>query len=203
MPVKVKICGVRTVADARAAVDSGADFLGLNFHPASPRCLDEDAAASIAAAVSGVRLVGVFVDAPRAQMERLASRLALWGVQLHGDEEPAACRGFGTRTIKAIRARPGEDLAARAAPYDTDYLLLDTFVAGQPGGTGVALDLARGSGIASERLFVAGGLRPETVAEAVRTLRPFAVDVASGVESAPGIKDHGKIEDFIRRAKAA
>jgi phosphoribosylanthranilate isomerase len=203
VPVKVKICGVRTVADARAAVDSGADFLGLNFHPASPRCLDEDAAASIAAAVSGVRLVGVFVDAPRAQMERLASRLALWGVQLHGDEEPAACRGFGTRTIKAIRARPGEDLAARAAPYDTDYLLLDTFVAGQPGGTGVALDLARGRGIASERLFVAGGLRPETVAEAVRTLRPFAVDVASGVESAPGIKDHGKIEDFIRRAKAA
>jgi phosphoribosylanthranilate isomerase len=203
VPLKVKICGVRTVADARAAVDSGADFLGLNFHPASPRYVDEDAAASIAAAVSGVRLVGVFVDAPRADMERLANRLALWGVQLHGDEEPAACRGFRTRTIKAIRARPGEDLAGAAAPYDTDYLLLDTFVAGQPGGTGVALDPARARGLASERLFVAGGLRPETVAEAVRLLRPFAVDVASGVESAPGIKDHGKIEDFIRRAKAA
>jgi len=147
--------------------------------------------------------VGVFVDAPRAEMERLAHRLALWGVQLHGDEEPAACRGFGARTIKAVRARPGEELAARAATYDTDYLLLDTFVAGQPGGTGVALDLTRARGLASERLFVAGGLRPETVAEAVRLLRPFAVDVASGVESAPGIKDHGKIEDFIRRAKAA
>jgi phosphoribosylanthranilate isomerase len=201
--VKVKICGVRTVADARAAVDSGADFLGLNFHPASPRYLDEDSAAAIAAAVSGVRLVGVFVDAPRAEMERLASRLALWGVQLHGDEEPAACHGLGARTIKAIRARPGDDLAARAAPYDTDYLLLDTFVAGQPGGTGVGLDLARARGLASDRLFLAGGLRPETVEEAVRLLHPFAVDVASGVESAPGVKDHGKIEDFIRRAKAA
>ena len=203
MSVKVKICGVRTVADARAAVDSGADFLGLNFHPASPRYVDEGTAASIAAAVSGVRLVGVFVDASRADMERLTKRLALWAVQLHGDEGPDVYRGFGARTIKAIRARPGDNLAARAAMYDTDYLLLDTFVAGQPGGTGVALDLARGRGIASERLFVAGGLRPETVAEAVRTLRPFAVDVASGVESAPGIKDHGKIEDFIRRAKAA
>jgi len=203
VPVKVKICGVRTVADARAAADSGADFLGLNFHPASPRYVDEDAAASIAAAVSSVRLVGVFVDAPRADMERLAKRLALWGVQLHGDEQPAICRGFEARTIKAIRARPGEDLAARAATYDTDYLLLDTFVAGQPGGTGVALDPVRAQGLASDRLFLAGGLRPETVAEAVRLLRPFAVDVASGVESAPGIKDHGKIEDFIRRAKAA
>jgi phosphoribosylanthranilate isomerase len=203
VPVKVKICGVRTVADARAAVDSGADFLGLNFHPTSPRSVDEDTAAAIAAAVSGVHLVGVFVDASREEMEGLATRLALWAVQLHGDEGPAVYRGFGARTIKAIRARPDEDLAARAATYHTDYLLLDTFVAGQPGGTGVALDPASARGLASDRLFVAGGLRPETVAEAVRLLRPFAVDVASGVERAPGIKDHGKIEDFIRRAKAA
>jgi phosphoribosylanthranilate isomerase len=203
VPVKVKICGVRTVADARAAVDSGADFLGLNFHPTSPRYVDEDTAAAIAAAVSGVRLVGVFVDAPRADMEHLANRLALWAVQLHGEEGPAVYRGLGARTIKAIRVRPGDDLATRAATYHTDYLLLDTFVAGQPGGTGVALDPASARGLASDRLFVAGGLRPETVAEAVRLLRPFAVDVASGVERAPGIKDHGKIEDFIRRAKAA
>ena len=203
MPVKVKICGVRTVADARAAADSGADFLGLNFHPASPRYVDEDTAASIVAAVSGVRLVGVFVDAPRADMERLAKRLALWAVQLHGDEEPAACRGFGARTIKAVRARPGEELAARAATYDTDYLLLDTFVAGRSGGTGVALDPSRGRDLPRERLFVAGGLRPDTVADVVRLLRPFAVDVASGVERAPGIKDHEEIESFIRRAKAA
>jgi phosphoribosylanthranilate isomerase len=203
VPVKVKICGVRTVADARAAVDSGADFLGLNFHPASPRYVDEDTAAAIAAAVTDAHLVGVFVDAPRSDMERLAERLALWAVQLHGDEGPAAYHGLDTRTIKAIRARPGEDLAARAATYDTDYLLIDTFVADRPGGTGVALDPARAQGLTSDRLFVAGGLRPETVAEAVRLLRPFAVDVSSGVESAPGIKDHGKIEDFIRRAKGA
>jgi len=201
--VRVKICGVRTVADARAAVDGGADFVGLNFHPPSPRHVDEETAAAIAAAIPGVRLVGVFVDAPRAEMERLVRRLGLWGLQLHGDEQPAACRGFGVRTIKALRVRPGDHPAALVAAYDTDYLLLDSFVAGRPGGTGVALDPERARGLPSERLFVAGGLRPETVAAAVRLLRPFAVDVASGVESAPGIKDHGKIEDFIRRAKAA
>ena len=203
MAVKVKICGVRTVADARAAAGSGADFLGLNFHPASPRYVDEETAAAIAAAVHGVLLVGVFVDAPRAEMERVAQRLGLWALQLHGEEKPADCRGFGVRTIKALRARPGEDMASLAAAYDTDYLLLDSFVAGQPGGTGIAFDPARAHGLAAGRLFVAGGLRPETVAAAVRQLRPFAVDVASGVEGAPGIKDHGKIEDFIRRAKAA
>src|SRR5262249_62107133 len=109
----------------------------------------------------------------------------------------------GVRPTKGVGRRRGHPPAALAAAYDTDYLLLDSFVAGRPGGTGVALDPERARGLPSERLFVAGGLRPETVAAAVRLLRPFAVDVASGVESAPGIKDHGKIEDFIRRAKAA
>lgn len=203
MPVKVKICGVRSVDDARAAARHGADFVGLNFHPPSPRHVDLETAAAIAAAVPGTPLVGVFVDAARGDVEDVARRLGLWGLQFHGDEPPAWCRHFDRPVIKALRARPGDDLVGRAASYDTDYLLLDTFVAGQPGGTGVALDPERARRLPAERLFVAGGLRPDTVAAVVRLLRPFAVDVASGVERAPGIKDHEEIARFIRSAKAA
>jgi len=197
--VRVKICGVCTLEDARAAIAAGADFVGLNFHPASPRHVTPEAAREIAQAVPGTALVGVFVDAPRARVEEIA----LSALQFHGDEDADYCRGWGWRTIKAIRARPGADLAALAARYPTDYLLLDSFVAGQAGGTGVALDPARAAGLPAARLFVAGGLRPDTVAEVVRALRPFAVDVASGVEASPGRKDHAKVEEFIRRAKAA
>ncbi len=162
-----------------------------------------EAAREIAQAVPGTALVGVFVDAPRARVEEIAARVGLSALQFHGDEDADYCRGWGWRTIKAIRARPGADLAALAARYPTDYLLLDSFVAGQAGGTGVALDPARAAGLPAARLFVAGGLRPDTVAEVVCALRPFAVDVASGVEASPGRKDHAKVEEFIRRAKAA
>jgi phosphoribosylanthranilate isomerase len=201
--VKVKICGVCTVEDARAAVAAGADFLGLNFHPGSPRCLALEAACEIAVAVPGTALVGVFVDAPRPRVEEIAARVGLSAIQFHGDEDPDQCRGWDRHTIKAIRARPGADLVALAARYGTDYLLLDSFVAGKEGGTGVALDAAAAAGLPAARLFVAGGLRPDTVAAVVRAVRPFAVDVASGVEAHSGRKDHAKVEEFIRRAKAA
>jgi phosphoribosylanthranilate isomerase len=203
VPVKVKICGVRSVPDARAAVRHGADFIGLNFHTASPRYVDVDTAAAIAEAVPGTALVGVFVNASRESVESIARRLGLWGLQFHGDEPPEWCREFDRPTIKALRARPDDDLAARAATFDTDFVLVDTFVAGQRGGTGVALDPDLARGVSADRLFVAGGLRADTVADVVRRLRPFAVDVASGVERAPGIKDHEEIERFIRCAKAA
>jgi phosphoribosylanthranilate isomerase len=157
----------------------------------------------VAAAVPGTALVGVFVDAPRARVEAIAAHVGLTAVQFHGDEDGDYCRDWPWRTIKALRARPGDDLAGLAACYSTDYLLLDSFVPGRAGGTGVALDTARAAGLPADRLFVAGGLRPETVAEVVRALRPYAVDVASGVEERPRRKDHGKIEEFIRRAKAA
>jgi len=203
MPVKVKICGVCTVEDARVAVAAGADFVGLNFHPGSPRHVTPETARAIAHAVPGAALVGVFVDAPRAQVEEIAAQVGLSALQFHGEEDAEYCRGWGWRTIKAIRARPGADLGALAARCPTDYLLLDSFVAGRPGGTGVALDPAAAAGLPAARLFVAGGLRPDTVALVVRAVRPFAVDVASGVETRPGRKDHAKVEEFIRRAKAA
>ncbi len=203
MTVKVKICGVRSVGDARVAVRHGADFIGLNFHPRSPRHVDVDTAQAIAEAVSGTPLVGVFVNAPRAEVLDVARRVGLWGLQFHGDEAPDWCRAFDRPTIKALRAGAGEDLGTRAATFETDYLLIDSFVAGQYGGTGLALDVSRARGLPADRLFVAGGLRADTVADVVRLLRPFAVDVASGVEQAPGIKDHEEIERFIRCAKAA
>jgi phosphoribosylanthranilate isomerase len=201
--VKVKICGVCTPEDARACVAAGADFLGLNFHPHSPRRVTIEEADAIAAAVPGAALVGVFVDAARAEVEAIAARIGLSALQFHGDEEPAYCTGWAWRTIKAIRARPGDDVAGRAGRYRTDYILLDAFVPGVPGGTGHALDPGLATGISPGHLFLAGGLRPETVGDAVRSVRPFAVDVASGVETQPGRKDHAKVEAFIRRAKEA
>jgi phosphoribosylanthranilate isomerase len=202
--VKVKICGVSRVEDARAAVAAGADFVGLNFHPASPRAVSVETAAAIADAVPGATLVGVFVDAPRARVEEVAARVGLAALQFHGDEDAGYCTGWPWRVIKAIRAVPGADLAAEARRFaSVDYLLVDSFVAGQPGGTGVPLDPEVAAGLPAARLFVAGGLRPDTVAAVVRALRPFAVDVASGVEDRPGRKDHAKIEEFVRRAKAA
>lgn len=203
MPVKVKICGLRSAEDARAATAAGADYVGLNFHPPSPRFVDVALAAEIAAAVPGVPVVGVFVDRPRAEVEAVADRVGLAALQFHGDESPAYCAGWDRPVLKALRARPGDDLPAIAARYHTDYLLLDAWVAGVPGGTGVTIDPVAARGLPAARLFVAGGLTPERVADVVRALRPFAVDVASGVEREPGIKDHGKIEAFIRRAKAA
>jgi phosphoribosylanthranilate isomerase len=203
VPVKVKICGVCSPDDARAAVAAGADYLGLNFHPGSPRCVTLARARAIAAAVPATALVGVFVDAARSEVERVAEALGLHALQFHGTESAAYCRGWSRPVIKAFRVRPGQAATALAAAYATEYVLIDSFVAGVPGGTGVRLDPRVAAGLAPERLFVAGGLDPDAVGEVVRALRPFAVDVASGVETAPGRKDHGKIEAFIRRAKAA
>jgi phosphoribosylanthranilate isomerase len=203
VPVRVKICGVRAVDDARAAVAAGADMLGLNFHPPSPRHVTLVEARAIADAVPGTVLVGVFVDAPRAAVEDAAAAVGLGALQFHGDEPPEYCTGWAWRTIKALRVRPDLDLAALAARYPTDYLLLDGHRPGMAGGTGVTFDPGLARALPAGRLFVAGGLRPETVAEVVRALRPYAVDVASGVEDRPGRKDHAKVEEFIRRAKAA
>jgi phosphoribosylanthranilate isomerase len=202
MSVVVKICGVRTADDARAAVDAGADLLGLNFVRTSPRYVDPDVARRVAAAVPGTPLVGVFVDAPRDVVSAIAAHVGLAGLQFHGDEDPTYCRGWTSWTIKALRA-DAADVARRAAAYDTTYVLVDSYVAGVAGGTGVPLDVALVTGIPPARLFVAGGLRPDTVEYVVRQLRPHGVDVASGVEQSPGVKDHAKIQEFVRRAKAA
>jgi phosphoribosylanthranilate isomerase len=204
VPVKVKICGVTRPEDARAAIRAGADYLGLNFWPGSPRAVDLVRACAVGAAAGGAPLVGIFVDAPRDEVERTAERVGLSLLQFHGAESPAYCRDWSRPVIKAIRVRPGASVAALAEPFAAvDYLLVDAWVAGRLGGTGVSVDAAVLAGLPTERLFLAGGLTAENVAEAVRHVRPFAVDVASGVEGRVGVKDHEKIKRFVERAKAA
>jgi phosphoribosylanthranilate isomerase len=204
MPVNVKICGITRPEDARAAVAAGADYLGVNFWPGSPRAVDVPGAQAIAAVRGTVPLVGVFVDAPRAHVERIVAEVDLALLQFHGAESPAYCRGWGHPIVKAIRVPPGTQAAALAAAYEgVAYMLVDAYVEGQPGGTGRRVAAEALVGLPAARLFLAGGLDADNVADAVRAVRPFAVDVASGVEERPGVKNHEKIRRFIEHAKAA
>ncbi|MBX3026062.1 phosphoribosylanthranilate isomerase [bacterium] len=200
---RVKICGVTRLADALHAARAGADAIGLNFFPRSPRCVSVEAAAAIAAALPPtVCTVGIFVDADRDAIAAVAERVGLTAIQFHGQEPAALCRGWNRKTIKAVRVDGPQALAAAAA-YPVDYVLADAHVAGQAGGTGRRVPLAWVVGVPNERLILAGGLTPDTVADAVRAVHPAAVDVASGVESAPGIKDPEKVERFIANARTA
>lgn len=199
----MKICGVTTVVDALAAAAAGADAVGFNFYARSVRYVSPAAAAAIARQVpAGVCTVGVFVDAPRDEVERTAAQVGLRALQFHGDEEPSACVGWAQKTIKALRVRD-RSAAALARRFDVDYVLVDAYVGGQHGGTGVAVPLDLLEGFDRRRLILAGGLTPESVASAVRAVRPFAVDVASGVEVEPGKKDPEKMRRFIEHVHAA
>jgi phosphoribosylanthranilate isomerase len=198
MPVKVKICGITSAADALAAVEWGADYLGLNFYRASPRYVDPGRASEIAEAVRGlsrrVPLVGVFVSSPRAEVESIAGRVGLDLLQFHGDEEPGFVAPFAGRAIKAFRTGGlPEDLAAWSAVWG---ILIDTPHATLYGGTGAAWDHGTVSTVpAGLRLFLAGGLGPGNARQAVERVRPYAIDVCSRVESRPGIKDR----ELLRR----
>jgi len=203
MITKVKICGVTSVADALMVAAAGADAIGLNFCPQSPRCVSVDVAAAIAAALPrGVCRVGVFVDAPRDEVMAIATRVGLDALQFHGGEGAEFCAGWERKTIKAVRVRDAESLAH--APQDAvDFILADAYVEGRAGGTGHRVPVEWLVGVPAERLILAGGLNPENVADAIRAVRPAAVDVASGVERAPGIKDPEKVERFIANARVA
>lgn len=199
----VKVCGVTRVADALHAARAGAEAIGLNFWPGSPRRVTVPVAAEIAAALpAGVRRVGVFVDAGREEIAAIARQVGLDTLQFHGGETPEDCAGWQYAVIKALRVRGPETLAAAAA-FAVDFILADAWVAGQPGGTGHRVPLDWLAGVPRQRLILAGGLTADTVAEVVRAVRPAGVDVASGVESAPGIKDAEKVERFIANAHAA
>ena len=189
MPVKVKICGVTDPANALAAVELGADYLGLNFYPGSPRFVDAGRALEIARAVAGrVPLVGVFVNAPGGQIEEIAGRVGLDLVQLSGDEGPEAVAPFAGRALKAFRTGALPDREEIASYGDLWGVLIDAPHGSLYGGTGAAWDYGSASGF-SGRLFLAGGLGPDNVRRAVETARPWGVDVCSRVESAPGVKD--------------
>jgi len=202
--VKVKICGITNIDDAAFAVEAGADALGFIFYHKSPRFIEiEDAAAIIKTLPPFVTTVGVFVDEGVDRINRFAVRAGIQAVQLHGGEPPALCRKMERTVIKAFRVKEAADVE-QIREYDLQACLLDTYQEGIPGGTGETFDWD----IAVEakklcRVILSGGLTPDNVAEAVDRVRPYAVDVSSGVETAPGIKDHDRMAEFIRRAKGA
>jgi phosphoribosylanthranilate isomerase len=203
--MKVKVCGMTRYEDARLALDLGAWAIGLVFHPPSPRAIAPEKAAELIARLPADTIsVGVFVDAPLEDVNRAVERIGLKAVQLHGAETPEYAAGVKAgRVIKAFRVRAGFD-DARIDDYPECLILLDAHVEGLPGGTGRAFewDIARK---AWERapIILAGGLNPENVEEAIRTVRPMAVDVSSGVEARPGEKDPKKLRllfDAVHRA---
>ena len=205
---KIKFCGITNRADADAAVAAGAWALGVILWPGSPRRCRPEVAAEIAAAHRRhVQLVGVFVNATLDEVTRTADEIGLSMLQLHGDEGPAFCgeaaRRTGCRVIKAARVRSGADIQALSA-FHTDFHLLDSYARGIPGGTGetFAWDLARGHSGAVP-VILSGGLTPGNVGDAIVAVRPYAVDVASGVESAPGRKDHDRLRAFAGAVSAS
>ena len=204
MSTIVKICGITSPADALAAAEAGADALGLNFYEGSPRHLTLKAAAEIARALPPFMIkVGVFVNAEEDFVLRAIGECGLNIAQFHGDETPEFCKLFPVMTIKAFRIRDAESLQA-LPNYPTDAWLLDAFEKDKLGGTGAKFnwDLAVEAKKLGRPLFLAGGLTPENVGEAVRQVQPYAVDVSSGVESAPGKKDAAKMRAFVKAAKA-
>jgi phosphoribosylanthranilate isomerase len=204
--VRVKICGLTNAADAVAAAEAGADALGFMFFAGSKRNISfADAAAIIRELPAFVCKVGVFVNAPAAEIRRAVAETGIDALQLHGEETPEFCAQFEPlRVVKAFRLRDRDSLRD-CQRYPAHAWLLDSFVDGAHGGTGVTADwdLAAEAVQLHHRVILAGGLRVETVAEAVRRVRPFGVDVSSGVESAPGRKDATKVRAFIENARSA
>ena len=196
---RVKICGLTRPEDVDAAVAAGVDAVGLVFHPASPRAVTAEQAAILCERLPPfVAAVGLFVDATESQIRAVLDRVPLDLLQFHGDEPPGDCGRFGRRWIKALRMRPGLDLVAQARTYrGAAGLLLDAFDPVLAGGTGRTFDWGRIPPHLELPIVLAGGLRPDNVAEAIRRVRPFAVDVSGGVESAKGIKDPVKISAFL------
>ena len=203
--VKVKICGITNGDDARHAADCGADALGFVFYAGSPRCVTPEQVREIVAGLPPfVIRVGLFVNEDPGRIRAIIGACCgLDVVQLHGDEPPEACVLPPCRVIKGVRPRHAADLAALAA-YPVAALLVDAAVPGQFGGTGQRADWDLAARLAArQRVILAGGLTPANVAAAVRQVRPYAVDVASGVESAPGRKNPDLVAQFIRMAKEA
>jgi len=202
--VEVKICGLTTVDDAVRCIEAGAHAIGLNFWAGSPRCVDVPTARAIVEA-GGDRatMVGVFVDFTLDQIREILRETAIRWAQLHGDETPELVAQLLPHAYKAVGVKDGSAIEL-ARGYPGEHLLLDASVRGMPGGTGLTFDWDIAATVAKERkLTLAGGLTPDNVAEAVRAVKPFRVDVASGVESTPGRKDPELVRRFIHAAKSA
>ena len=205
METRVKICGITSPADAQMAVAAGVDAVGLNFYEKSPRYATLAVAAEISRQVPPfVMRVGVFVNAPDDFVRRAIGECGLGMLQFHGDEPPEFCTRFGLMSMKAFRIRNAESLQDLAR-YSTDAFLLDAWAPAARGGTGHLFnwDLAIEAQKLGKPIFLAGGLTPENVVAAIRRVRPFGVDVASGVESSPGKKDAVRMKAFVDAVRSA
>ncbi len=205
--VRVKICGITNSADALAAIDAGANLLGFNFYEKSPRHITEAEAAKIRARLpKKIEAVGIFVNASPVEVTALRKSLKLDAVQLHGDETPDSVAQIARLipVIKAFRVEPEFPLATLDEYREAFAFLFDAALAGQYGGTGRTTDwdVARRAAL-NRRIILAGGLKVENVAAAVRIVRPYGIDVASGVESEPGKKDPGLLHEFIQEVRRA
>ena len=205
--VRVKICGITNSADALSAIDAGTNLLGFNFYEKSPRHITEAEAAKIRAQLpKKVEAVGIFVNAPPDNVASLCKSLKLDAVQLHGDETPDSVAQIARLipVIKAFRVEPEFPLATLDEYREAFAFLFDAALAGQYGGTGRTTDwdVARRAAL-NRRIILAGGLKVENVAAAVRIVRPYGIDVASGVESKPGKKDPGLLREFIQEVRRA
>ena len=206
MPTRIKHCGITTIEDAHRAAEAGAWALGMIFWDGSPRRCDLDEAQLIGAELRRtLNIVGVFVNARLEEIDRTVQAAGLSHVQLHGDEGPVFCgevaRRTGAKVIKAVRVQSRATLQAASA-FHTDFLLLDAHVEGVPGGTGRTIDweLVRGAKLGPP-VILSGGLHPGNVAPAIAATEPFAVDVASGTELSPGIKDPAKLQAFFQAVR--
>jgi phosphoribosylanthranilate isomerase len=209
MTVKVKICGITSLADAEKALEFGADMLGFNFYAPSPRCITAAKAREILERLPSSSFnVALFVNESRENVLQVLGagqlpdgRQAYSGLQFHGEETAQYCSGWNMKVIKAFRLKRKDSLAA-IMNFTADFYLLDSWSEGY-GGSGSAFPWEWLDGLEASKLILSGGLRVDNVVEAIRRIRPFGVDVCSGVEARPGIKDHGKLKDFIDAVKGA
>ena len=201
---KVKICGIRRLEDAIVAADSGADALGFVFFRKSPRYIEPEAAAAIINKLPPfVTPVALFVNEEKSKIWDVLNTTGINVLQFHGDETPGFAASFEQRVVKAIRVKDAGSIET-ASGFDVNAFLLDAWSPDLYGGTGKKFDwdmLRQAESM--KRFILAGGLTPENVALAVNMVKPYGVDVSSGVESAPGVKDHGKVKRFIENAKRA
>lgn len=205
MATAVKICGITRVEDALMAAQAGAHAVGVIFHASSPRCVSREVARQVVDALPPfVTPVALFVNPTAEEVRQVAAQVRPQLLQFHGEEEPDFCAQFGLPYVKVVRVRPGVDLLQYARRYTgAKGLLLDAFVDGSHGGTGTAFDWDLIPARFPMPLILAGGLDPDNVGDAVRRVRPWAVDVSSGVEAAKGIKDAAKVAAFIRGVRNA
>ena len=205
MSVRVKICGITRVEDALAAVDAGADALGFMFYPGSSRHVTRPEVAAILHALPPfVVRVGVFVNPSEQEVRAAIAECGLDTLQFHGEDSPEFCRQFGLKVIKAFQIRDESSLEALKA-FPTESWLLDSHVPGRRGGTGTTFNWALAAKAVQwgGRVILAGGLNPGNAAEAIRRVRPYALDVSSGVESAPGRKDPARMRAFMAAVRSA